>query len=89
MSPLPPPPKINPSALALGSRMGEYLKDKASQSKLGQIPLDADGVHRPSGDRRDVKVPAGMKKVYKQAPPHQGSKEMARRAKQLEREKKS
>jgi hypothetical protein len=37
-------------------------------------------------DKRDAKVPAGYKKVYRQAQPHQGCKEIERRRKQLERQ---
>lgn len=81
MNPLPPPPKVNPSALALGAAAAEQLRAPTLQA-------DADGIVRPPLDRRDVKVPVGMKKVYRQGAPHQGAKEMARRARQLARGKK-
>ena len=80
---IPPPPKINPSALALGTAAANEI---AKQRSLGVLKADADGVVRPDAaplDKRDIKVPAGYKKVYKPNIPHQGAKEMARRARQM------
>lgn len=85
MSPIPPPPKVNPSAIKLGEEALRAMNRVAP----GQLQMDSEGkiVAMPL-DRRDIKVPAGMKKIYHTAPPHQGRKEMARRAKQLQRSKK-
>jgi hypothetical protein len=71
-----------PSALQLGSAAIDALNKK---NNLGILRVDNDGLVRGPADKRDAKVPVGMKKVYHQGQPHQGKKEMARRAKQLEK----
>lgn len=81
---IPPPPKVNPSAVALGATALDVI---AKRQALGVLRPDEDGVVRPILDRRDAKVPAGYKKVYQPNVPHQGAKEMARRAKQLAKER--
>lgn len=84
---IPPPPKVNPSAVALGATALDVI---AKRQALGVLRPDEDGVVRPAPaplDRRDAKVPAGYKKVYQPNVPHQGAKEMARRAKQLAKER--
>lgn len=87
MSGVPPPPKFNRSALVLGALAADAL---AKSQALGVLRADADGVVRPEPaplDKRDAKVPAGYKRVYKPNVPHQGAKEMARRARQMAKEK--
>jgi hypothetical protein len=85
MTPVPPPPKVNPSAIALGAQAANIVALKhqeEARKALGIAVTDLIGM-------RKMPAPAGMKKVYHSPDlgQRQGAKETARRRRQLERAK--
>ena len=92
---IPAPPKVNPSAVILKGRDAAMLGARAivaaqlakagvrvvSEEEAAAARAERQRLH-PIEERRRP-VPASFKKVFHGHKPHQGSKEMARRRRQM------
>lgn len=75
-----PPPKLNPSVAALIAAAGTLGANAIARVEAGMEPTPP--MHPI--ERRRQPAPPGYKKVFHGHQPHQGSREMARRRKQME-----